>query len=79
MIILYDYNTGRILRKQDGSPIVVDETRETPHSYKQNKRWINVKNLNTMDIAYIYVENELAVQENLSKIEFGVDTTCCIV
>jgi len=50
-----------------------------PKSYKQNKRWINVKKLNTMDIAYIYVENELATQEGLSVLEIGVDTTCCIV
>jgi len=50
-----------------------------PKSYKRNKRWIDIKKLNTMDIAYIYVENELALKENLSIIEFGVDTTCCIV
>jgi len=57
----------------------VDENRETPRSFKHNKRWININALNTMDLAYLYVENEEAIKENIPVLEIGVDTKHCIV
>jgi len=59
--------------------LLVDENRETPRSFKHNKRWININALNTMDLAYLYVENEEAIKENIPVLEIGVDTKHCIV
>jgi hypothetical protein len=69
LILIYDYTTTRFLRTESGDLFVLRDTEDVPKSLRRNKRWIDTQKVNAIDLAYIYVENELASLEGKPPIE----------
>ena len=66
MMVLYEYDTGRIRRNKYGDVVYyVGDWEDRGHS----TRLIDLAHMNSMDIAYVMLENELAKIENMPGIE----------
>jgi hypothetical protein len=69
LILIYDYTTTRFLRTDSGELFVLQDTENVAKRLKHNTRWIDTEDMGVIDMAYVYVENELAEQEGRPIIE----------
>jgi len=65
MIILYNYTTGRFIRKADELVVLPNIA---DYDIPSNMRAVDTANLDTLDLAYILLENSFAEKEHIAVI-----------
>ena len=69
MTIVYDYASERFVRNSEGDLYSVMREDNLPRTITHNTRFINTEDYGAIDLAYIYVENGLALEEGKELIE----------
>lgn len=73
MIVVYDYSTARFIRNSEGELYQVVRDNNLPRAITHNTRFIDTEKYGAIDLAYIYVENALAMEEGKELIEVTND------
>jgi len=71
LIIVYDYATARFIRNSEGELYEVTREDNLPRTITHNTRFIDTQDYSAIDLAYIFVENGLAMEEGRELIELN--------